>query len=129
SSADQLVAGGAVRIMAGAPGPAGADSVVRIEDTDGGETNVQIQSDRDALRNVRTRGEDLAKGDVAVARGTDLHPAHLGLLASVGCAQVHVYQRARVAVLASGDELVDVDRFDEVLAGAKIVTSNSYTLE
>ena len=129
SSTRALATGEAIRIMTGAPVPAGADSVVRIEDTDAGETNVQILSDRDALRNVRPRGEDLAKGDVAVAKGTELHPAHLGLLASVGCSAIRAYRRARVAVLASGDELVDVDRFDEVLDGAKIVTSNSYTLD
>jgi molybdopterin molybdotransferase len=129
SSAHVLAAGEAMRIMTGAPVPAGADSVVRVEDTDAGETNVQVRSARDALRNVRPRGEDLAKGDVAVAKGTELHPAHLGLLASVGCSSVRAYRRARVAVLASGDELVDVDRFDEVLRGAKIVTSNSYTLD
>jgi molybdopterin molybdotransferase len=131
SSTRVLAAGEAMRIMTGAPVPAGADSVVRIEDTDAGETDVQILSARDALRNVRPRGEDLAKGDVAVAKGTELHPAHLGLLASVGCSSVRAYRRARVAILASGDELVDVDRFDEVLGGggAKIVTSNSYTLD
>jgi len=121
--------GEAMRIMTGAPVPRGADSVVRIEDTDAGEREVQVQSDRDALRNVRPRGEDLAKGDVAVGRGTQLHAAHLGLLASVGCAIVNAIRRPRVAVLASGDELVDVDRFKDVLAGTKIVTSNSYTLE
>lgn len=129
SSTRVLAAGQAMRIMTGAPVPTGADSVVRIEDTDRGESSVRIAGDRDLLRNIRPRGEDLAKGDVAVAGGTELHPAHLGLLASVGSADVRVYRRPRVAVLASGDELVDVDRFDDVLAGAKIVSSNSYTLE
>jgi molybdopterin molybdotransferase len=129
SSAHVLGADEAMRIMTGAPVPAGADSVVRVEDTDAGESTVRVFSDRDVLRNVRPRGEDIAKGDVAVARGTELHPAHLGFLASVGRSSVQVHRRPRVAVLASGDELVDVDRFDEVLAGAKIVTSNSYTLQ
>ncbi len=120
--------GEAIRIMTGAPVPKGADSVVRVEDTDGGTENVQLFADRDSLRNVRPRGEDLTTGDTAVASGTPLGPAHLGLLAAVGRAEVRVHRRARVAVLASGDELVDVDRFDEVLAGTKIVTSNSYSL-
>jgi molybdopterin molybdotransferase len=102
--------------------------VIRVEDTDAGETSVRVFNDRDVLRNVRPRGEDLAKDDVAVATATELHPAHLGLLASVGCASVRVFRRPRVAVLASGDELVDVDRFDQVLAGVRIVSSNSYTL-
>lgn len=131
STTRALASGEAIRIMTGAPVPAGADSVIRIEDTDAGEKTVRLLSDRDVLRNVRPRGEDVAKGDVAVASGTELHPGHIGLLASVGCAEVRVFRRPRVAVLASGDELVDVDRFDEVLAdgGAKIVTSNSYSLE
>lgn len=128
-----LAEGEAIRIMTGAPVPAGADSVIRVEDTDAGETNVQVRSDRDALRNIRPRGEDIAKGDVAVASGVELYPAHLGVLASVGRGAVSVFRRPRVAVLASGDELVDVDGFQEVLTGAgasgKIVSSNSYTLE
>jgi molybdopterin molybdotransferase len=118
-----------MRIMTGAPVPRGADSVVRIEDTDAGEATVQLFSDRDVIRNIRPRGEDVAKDDVAVPRGTELHAGHIGLLASVGRREVRVHRQPRVAVLASGDELVDVDRFDEVLAGAKIVTSNSYSLE
>jgi molybdopterin molybdotransferase len=120
--------GEAVRIMTGGPVPVGADSVVRVEDTDAGASTVQINSDRDVSRNVRPRGEDLAAGDIAVARGTRLGAGSVGVLASVGCASVRVHRRARVAVLASGDELVDVDHFDDVLAGRKIVTSNSYSL-
>jgi molybdopterin molybdotransferase len=124
-----LGAGEAMRIMTGAPVPRGADSVVRVEDTDAGESEVRVTGDRDVMRNVRPRGEDLVEGDCAVSAGTALQPAHLGLLVSVGCSEVRVYRRPRVAVLASGDELVDVDRFDEVLSGAKIVSSNSYALE
>jgi molybdopterin molybdotransferase len=64
-----------------------------------------------------------------IAAGAELQPAHIGMLVSVGRAQARVHRRPRVAVLASGDELVDVDRFDEVMAGRRIVSSNSYTLE
>jgi len=130
-----LGAGEAMRIMTGAPVPAGADSVIRVEDTDAGTDSVHILDDRDVLRNIRPRGEDVGKGDLAVASGTELHPGHVGLLASVGRAELRVYRRPRVAVLASGDELVDVEQFDEVLsadggaASGKIVTSNSYSLE
>ena len=124
-----LQAGEAIRIMTGAPVPAGADTVLRVEDSDGGESQVRIVSDRDALRNVRPRGEDVAKDGLAVAAGTEIQPAHIGMLVSVGRASAAVFQRPRVAVLASGDELVDVHRFEEVLAGARIVSSNSYTLE
>ena len=118
----------AIRIMTGAPIPPGADSVIRVEDTDGGETTVAISDARDAGRNVRPRGEDMRVGSLAVAGGTVLGPAQIGVLASVGCGQVPVHKKPRVAVLASGDELVDVDRFDEVLRGDRIVSSNSYTI-
>jgi molybdopterin molybdotransferase len=121
-------AGTAIRIMTGAPMPTGADSVIRVEDTDGGETTVAIRDARDAGRNVRPRGEDLRVGDLAVEHGTVIGPAQLGVLASVGAGLVPVHKRPRVAVLASGDELVDVDRFDEVRRGDRIVSSNTYTL-
>jgi molybdopterin molybdotransferase len=123
-----LAARTAVRVMTGAPIPSGADSVIRVEDTDGGVDTVVIRDARDAGRNVRPRGEDLAIGALAVARGRTLSPADVGVLASVGCGSVPVYKRPRVAILTSGDELVDVDQFDEVRAGRKIVSSNSYTL-
>ena len=120
--------GTAIRIMTGAPIPRGADSVVRVEDTDGGERQVEIRAGRDAGRNVRPRGEDLQTGALVVARGTVLGPAHIGVLASVGRAVIDVYRRPTVAVLSSGDELVDVDQFDAVRRGERIVSSNSYTL-
>jgi molybdopterin molybdotransferase len=118
----------AIRVMTGAPVPDGADTVIRVEDTNGGETRVTIRDTRDLGRNVRPRGEDLRVGDVAVARGTMIGAAHLGVLASIGMASVPVHRRPRVAVLASGDELVDVDGFDAVKRGDRIVSSNSYTI-
>lgn len=129
--AAEVTAGTAMRIMTGAPLPAGADAVIRIEDTDGGEAEVRILDARDAdppSRNVRRRGEDLAPGTVAVAAGAWLGPAQLGVLASVGAARVRVHRRPRVAILATGDELVGVEGFAEVEAGRRIVSSNSYTL-
>lgn len=118
----------AIRIMTGAPVPDGADSVVRIEDTDRGVDKVLIFDSRDAGRNVRPRGEDLREGVVALEAGTVIGPAQLGVLASVGAATVSVHRRPRVAVLATGDELVDLEDFDEVLAGRRIVSSNSHTI-
>ena len=118
----------ATRVMTGAPTPDGADTVIRVEDTDGGVDVVEIRDARDLRRNVRPRGEDLRVGSIAVAAGTAIEAAQLGVLASVGAATVPVYRRPRVAVLATGDELVDVDRFDLVQAGDRIVSSNSYTL-
>jgi molybdopterin molybdotransferase len=119
----------ATRIMTGAPLPEGADTVVRVEDTDAGLQRVRILKDRDAGKNIRLRGEDLREGEVALPRGTPVGAAQVGVLASVGAGEVMVHRRPVVAILGSGDELVDLDRFSEVLAGRKIVSSNSYTLE
>jgi len=120
--------GEATRIMTGAPLPEGADSVVRVEDTDGGVDRVVIRNARDSRRNIRPRGEDFREGDLVVHAGTPLAPAQLGVLASLGCASVDVHRRPVVAIAGSGDELVDLDRFHEVLSGKKILASNSYTL-
>jgi molybdopterin molybdotransferase len=118
----------AIRIMTGAPIPEGADSVIRVEDTDRGDKQVLIADARDAGRNVRPRGEDLDAGEVALEAGSVIGPAQLGVLASVGAARIAVHRRPRVAILATGDELVDVDEFEQVLAGRRIVSSNSYTM-
>jgi molybdopterin molybdotransferase len=121
-------AGEATRIMTGAPVPDGVDTVVRVEDTDGGTVAVEIRDARDAGKNVRPRGEDIVEGRVAIAAGTPLGAAQIGVLASLGFAEVDVIRAPRVAILTSGDELVELDRFDEVRAGRKIVSSNGYTL-
>jgi molybdopterin molybdotransferase len=128
--AARAVGGGeAIRIMTGAPLPEGADTVVRVEDTDAGTSDVLVRDARDARRNVRPRGEDFREGDLLLDAGASLGPAQLGILASVGRATVDVHRRPRVGILGSGDELVDIDRFHEVLAGRKIVSSNGYTLQ
>ncbi|HEX2093760.1 MAG TPA: gephyrin-like molybdotransferase Glp [Longimicrobiaceae bacterium] len=127
-------AGEAVRVMTGAPVPEGADGVVRVEHTDGGsgigtpEGRVRILSDADAGKNVRQRGEDVRRGQVVLRTGTPLRAAELGVAASLGRSELTVVRRPRVAVLTSGDELVEVEGFAEVLAGRKIVSSNSYAL-
>src|SRR5687767_14436575 len=76
--------GEAIRIMTGAPLPDGADTVVRVEDTDAGTSRVEIRDARDARRNIRPRGEDLHEGDVVLPRGAVIGAAQLGVLASVG---------------------------------------------
>jgi molybdopterin molybdotransferase len=123
-----LEPGEAARIMTGAPLPMGADCVVRVEDTDGGLERVCAFDDRDAGKNVRPRGEDFREGSMVVAAGDALGAAQIGILASLGQATVLVHRAPRVAILGSGDELVDLDEFDRVLAGERIVGSNSYTL-
>lgn len=120
--------GEASRIMTGAPLPEGADSVVRVEDTDAGTPQVSIRLARDARKNIRPRGEDFVEGEVVIEAGSPVGPAQIGVLASLGMAAVDVVRRPVVAILGSGDELVDLDRFHEVLSGRKIVSSNSYTL-
>ena len=125
----QVGPGEAIRIMTGAPVPHGADSVIRVEDTDRGADVVQVRDDRDARRNVRPRGEDVRAGSRVFEAGTLLGAAQIGVLSSIGAATSMVYRRPRVASLATGDELVPLDRFDRVRAGERIVSSNSYSLE
>lgn len=122
-------AGESMRIMTGAPIPEGADTVVRVEDTDGGIDRVVVRNARDARKNIRPKGEDFQKGTVVMEAGTPVAAAQLGVLASLGYSEVDVHRRPVVAIAGSGDELVDLDRFDEVVAGKKIVASNRYTLD
>ena len=124
-----LKRGQAMRIMTGAPVPGGADTVIRKEDTDGGSTKVQIRDARDVWKNIRQAGEDFQRGDVLARRGTPIRPALIGVLASTGVGKVSVFRRPRVALISSGNELVDIDDFGEVVAGRRIVSSNSYTLD
>jgi molybdopterin molybdotransferase len=120
--------GTAVKIMTGAPVPAGADSVIRVEHTDAGDPVVEIRGDGDAGRNIRRRGEDLVVGAVPVPAGTVIGPAEMGVLATVGVARPRVRRRPVVAILSNGDELAGLDEFDDVRAGRRIVNSNSYAL-
>ncbi len=120
--------GQTARIFTGAPLPVGADSVIRQEDTDLGTESVMVRSDRDCGVNVRRAGEDLKAGAEALGAGTTLGPAHLGLLASLAVAHPVVYRRPRVAILGGGDEIVDIDQPDLILAGRKIGSSNTHAL-
>lgn len=123
--------GEAMRVFTGAPLPVGADAVVRQEDTEPGERRedrVRVLTRVEVGKHVRYRGEDLRRGALALAAGTPLGPAQLGVLASIAHGQPLVHRAPRVAFLGSGDEIVDLDHADEILAGRKIATSNSYTL-
>jgi molybdopterin molybdotransferase len=124
-----LKRGEAMRVMTGAPVPDGADSVIRKEDTDGGTDKVEVRDARDVWKNIRPAGEDFQRGDVLARRGAPIKAALIGVLASTGVAQVKVFRRPRVAIISSGDELVDLDKFDEVVEARRIVSSNSYTLD
>lgn len=121
-------AGEAARIMTGAPLPDGADTVIRIEDTDRGSAHVAIRDARDAGMNVRPQAEDLAAGGIAASAGTQIRPGVAGVLAAVGAREVLVHRRPRVALLSSGNELVPLDRHDEAVAQGLIVDVNTLTL-
>ena len=117
--------GEAMRIMTGAPMPDGADTVVRVEDTDNRSDVVTITAATPKGLSVRQAGEDLRKGETILTSGTVVRAAEIGLLASVGKAMVRVFKRARVAVLSTGDEIVDVDA---PIARGQIRDANRYSL-
>ena len=121
----ELAPGTVAKIMTGAPVPAGADAVVPYEWTDRGADRVRIQQAPEPGQHVRPAGEDVRSGDLVVAPGTRLGPRHLGLLASVGCAEVRVHPRPRVAVLSTGSELREPGR---PLGHGQIHDGNSYLL-
>jgi molybdenum cofactor synthesis domain-containing protein len=98
--------GEAVRIMTGAAVPAGADAVCMVEHTRAGDGWVLIEEAVGPGTNVRCPGEDIAAGEEVFAAGESLGPAHIGVLASLGVAQVDVFPRPRVGVVSTGDELV-----------------------
>ncbi|TAJ23549.1 MAG: molybdopterin molybdenumtransferase MoeA [Nitrospirae bacterium] len=115
--------GQAIRIMTGASVPKGADTVVKVEETEPSGDTVRIFKAPDRGANIRPCGEDVKKGDRIIAKGTVLRPAEIGILAILAKSFVFVHQRPRVAILSTGDELADLDeRFDE----DKIINSNSY---
>ena len=121
-----LVAKGqAAKIMTGAPIPQGADAVVRREDTKEEERTVTINKVPKKNENIRFKGEDIAPGQLILTRGTLLGPAVIGMLASLRRPMVQVSQRPLVAVLATGDEIVELG---EDAPNNAIISSNSYTL-
>jgi len=125
--------GQAARIMTGAQIPAGADAVIPVEDTDfnsreagtAAPQTVSFTRTVKAGENVRTRGMDLHTGDVVLRKSRRLKPQDLGLLAMLGIANVKVHKKARIALLSSGSELIEVDA---PLTEGKIHDSNSYAL-
>lgn len=125
----EVTPGTAVRIMTGAPIPAGADGIIRIEHTEErAADHVAVFDDTDAGRNVRWRGEDLKRGGVVLEAGRLLRPGEIGVLATVACSQVPVYRKPVVAILSTGDELAEITDVDAIVSGRKIANSNAYAL-
>jgi molybdopterin molybdotransferase len=120
-----LSPGTSVRIMTGAPVPQGADAVVPIEWTDGGLANVRITRAPERDQHVRHAGEDVRRGDVLLEDGSVLGPRQLGLLASVGRAQVRARPRPRVVIMSTGAELREPGTS---LGHDSIFDANSYML-
>ncbi len=121
----------AVRIMTGAPVPASADSVIRVEDTDrekrAGE--VRVFSDRDVAWNVRPGGQDMRRGDLLLTPGAALGPGQLSLISALGWTEVNVYRRPSVGIITSGDELAGPEEQHRVRRGQAIPDTNRTLLQ
>src|SRR4030043_1574103 len=116
--------GQAIRIMTGAPIPKGADAVVPVEETERGNGFIMILKAGFPGGYIRRAGEDVKRGDRVITKGDIIRPSEIGMLASMGRSFVSVYQRPSVAILCTGEALVDVG---ENLNGVKIGSSHSCT--
>ena len=121
--------GQASRIMTGAPVPDGADAVVPFEDTDENQSKskekIGIKIDVVDFENIRKCGEDISEGDKVITKGTEITPAVVGVLASIGYDQIQVYRKPKVGILSTGNELIEPG---EKLEKGKIYNSNSSTI-
>ncbi|SHK38342.1 molybdopterin molybdochelatase [Anaerobranca californiensis DSM 14826] len=115
----------AIRIMTGAKIPDGADLIVPFEETEFTEEWVKVFKTYKSNSNITFKGEDIKKGQRVLVKGDLINPPEIGILASIGKNEVLVYDRPKVAILSTGDELVDVN---QPLEEGKIPNSNSYTI-
>ena len=120
----KVTPGTAIRIMTGAPIPPGADAVVKVEDTEPQGEEVTIFAEAPPGQYIRPAGEDVRRGELVLRRGTVVRPQEIGMLATLGHRDVLVTRRPRVAILATGDEVVEIDA---PLGPGKIRNGNSYS--
>jgi molybdopterin molybdotransferase len=120
-----LPAGAAAMILTGGVVPTGADTVVMVEEVEARDGWVVVPAGFPPGRNYHRPGDDLRSGDVVVSRGQALGPAELGLAAAIGAATLHVYRRPRVALMSTGDELVEVG---QAPGPGQVVDSNRWAL-
>lgn len=124
-SKNKVTSGTAIRIMTGAPVPEGADAVVMVEETESKDGQVRIYKEAVAGQNIRIAGEDVAQDETVLAIGKPIRASDIGLLASLGRAEITVRRKPKVAIVSTGDELVDIH---QPLAPGKIRNSNAYAL-
>lgn len=130
-SQQEVRPGTAIRIMTGAPLPRGTDSVAQFEDTDEALrpqrpiSQIGILKEIEKGLNVRRAGEDISRGQLVLEKGTPLRPQEIGTLASLGKTTAAVIRRPVVGILATGDELVEID---QPLPQGKIYNSNTFSL-
>lgn len=120
----QVNSGQAVKILTGAPIPPGANEIIRFEDIELSGDVIKINRPVTAYTNYCFAGEDVQQGKQLLQRGNKIGPAHMGTLASVGINNVSVYKKPTIALLSTGNELVDVN---QALSPGKIFNSNLYT--
>ncbi len=118
-------AGQCVRIMTGGVVPQGADTIVMQEHVEAKDNDITIGAGHKKGQNLRKAGEDLQRGQPALKRGQPMRPAEIGLVASLGVAEVSVYRKLRVAFFSTGDELVSIG---SSLGEGQIYDSNRYTI-
>jgi molybdopterin molybdotransferase len=119
-----VASGTTMRIMTGAPIPSGADAVIKVEDTDTDGKYVNIYTEVAPGNYIRSAGEDVRQGELVLSKSTLIRPQEIGMLATLGHREVLVHRRPRVAILATGDEVVEID---QPLAPGKIRNANSYS--